>query len=105
MEGCGRCHGNAYLLHQGKSRQVEALKKQVAAALEKAREENVSQTAYQNADRNYQMVLKDSGVGYHNPSYAIALLKRSLEYLQHEVKGDSASAVLSQEADSTPPGE
>lgn len=82
LESCLPCHGQPDALLKGRKAEVEESKARVAAALETAESRGVPKTDIALADTNYQMVLKDSGFGYHNPTFAIALLERSLRYLQ-----------------------
>jgi predicted CXXCH cytochrome family protein len=82
MESCLPCHGQPGALVKGRKAEVDRIKVRVAEALETAESRGVPKSDIALADTNYQVVLKDSGFGYHNPTYAVALLQRSLRYLQ-----------------------
>ena len=82
MESCLPCHGQPDALLKGRKAEVERIRDRVADALGTAESRGVPKADIALADTNYQMVLKDSGSGYHNPTYAVALLERSLRYLQ-----------------------
>lgn len=82
MESCLPCHGQPEALLKARKAEVETVMARVAAALQTAASRGIPQADISRAEHNYQMVLKDSGYGHHNPTYAIALLERSLRYLQ-----------------------
>ncbi|MBM3215210.1 hypothetical protein FJZ36_09885 [Candidatus Poribacteria bacterium] len=80
-DSCSRCHGNGPSLTSSRKRQTTALMRRVEAALADSSTRNVSKSALEAAQWNYQMVLKDGGYGVHNPTYAALLLRQSLRYL------------------------
>ncbi len=91
MDGCKRCHDDGPMRIWNAREEILALLERVDAALERGPEAAPYPEAHQDATYNRDMVRGDGGVGLHNPTYAKALLGRSLRYLQVPVDDEEPS--------------
>jgi hypothetical protein len=76
---CMTCHDDYESLVSQERLEIEAMLHQLKELLDK-NSDNVSRH-YRDAELNYNMVLYDGGMGFHNPKYAKALLRYSISKL------------------------
>ena len=73
-------------------KEVRALLTVVETAVESVDVARRDEQPYLDAAHNLEMVRKDSGFGFHNPPYALELLRQSLVFLKSLDNGDAAAA-------------
>lgn len=79
---CLECHEDPKSRVAEWREKTSALLKELKALLDNTPDKNSK--AYKAAQKNYNMVIADGGMGTHNPGYAVALLKYGISSLTVE---------------------
>ena len=81
MASCVPCHEDAAERTSASKAEIETLLARAERLLAAAASESDTGTTYDSARTNIDMVKADAGHGFHNPTYAILLIERAIEYL------------------------
>ena len=79
---CLKCHEDPKSMVAEWRGKTSSLLKELEALLDNTPDKN--SRVYKAAQKNYNMVIADNGVGTHNPGYAVALLKYGISSLTVE---------------------